>query len=299
MSEERPKGIWWLASYPKSGNTWTRAFLSNLLSEQDEAVDINALQTGAIASSREWVEDAIGHDISELSHDEVDALRPAAYRWLAANADTDYHKIHDAYSYLPDGQALIPKDATRGAVIIIRNPLDVISSYANHCAIGIEKSLECICSPQHALGRSDRRQSNQLRQRLSTWSDHVESWLDADIPKCVVRYEDLKADPLRRFAEITRFLEIEKSDDEIAAAVERSRFENLRRQEDEGGFVEKTPKVKNFFRRGRVGGWREDLTPEQVARVVQVNHSGMKRLGYPIEECAQKPGSIDSQPVQC
>lgn len=280
MSESGRKGIWWLASYPKSGNTWTRAFLANLLAESTEPVDINALSTGAIASSREWVQDALGFDISELNHDEVDTLRPAAYRWLAANQETDYHKIHDAYSYLPDGSPLIPVEATRGAVCIIRNPLDVVPSYANHSSIDLETAVKCLCDPAHAFCKSTRRQVNQLRQKLFTWSQHVESWLDADILKLIVRYEDLKADPLKEFTAITRFLELEHSEAAIATAVELARFENLRRQEDEKGFVEKAPKVKNFFRKGTVGGWRTELTEDQVRRVIEANRPAMLRLGY-------------------
>ena len=44
--------IVWLASYPKSGNTWTRAFLTAYLGDEDQAVDINDLEGGPIASSR-------------------------------------------------------------------------------------------------------------------------------------------------------------------------------------------------------------------------------------------------------
>ncbi|MEN9576607.1 MAG: hypothetical protein RL514_4462 [Verrucomicrobiota bacterium] len=280
MSEGTRKGLWWLASYPKSGNTWTRAFLANLLSGSEQPVDINALETGAIASSRPWVEDALGFDISELNHDEVDALRPAAYRWVAAHTATDYHKIHDAYTYLPDGSPLIPREATCGAVCIIRNPLDVVPSYANHSSISIEQSVSAICNAGHAFCKSPRRQSNQLRQQLLTWSAHVESWLDADLSKLVVRYEDLKAEPVKWFTAITRFLEIDRDEAAIAGAIERARFENLRRQEDEKGFVEKAPKVKNFFRKGQVGGWRGELTEAQVRRVIEANRPAMLRMGY-------------------
>lgn len=280
MSERARKSLWWLASYPKSGNTWTRAFLANLLSNSDQPVDINALETGTIASSRGWVEDALGFDISELNHDEVDALRPAAYRWIAAHEESDYHKIHDAYTYLPDGTPLIPADATRGAVCIIRNPLDVVPSYANHSSIEIEQAVTAICNTKHAFCKSPRRQSNQLRQQLLTWSAHVESWLDADISKLVVRYEDLKAEPVKWFTTITRYLEIDRDEAAITAAVERARFENLRAQEDAKGFHEKAPQVKNFFRQGKVGGWRNELTEEQVQRVIAANRPAMLRMGY-------------------
>jgi hypothetical protein len=280
MNEGSKKGIFWLASFPKSGNTWTRAFLANLLSESEEPVDINAICTGVIASSREWVERAIGYDIGELSHEEIDELRPHAYRWHAENEDTDYHKVHDAYTYLPDGTPLIPKEVTRGAVCIVRNPLDVVPSYANHCAIDMDKAVEAICSSEHAFCKSRRRQVNQLRQLLGAWSEHVVSWLDADLHRLVVRYEDLKEDPQRWFSAITRFLEIDKSASEIACAIDQCRFDRLRKQEDESGFVERSGKVKNFFRRGVVRSWEGVLTEQQIDRVIEVNRPSMVRLGY-------------------
>ncbi len=273
-------GLFWLASYPKSGNTWTRAFLANLLAESAEPIDINHLRIGTIASSREWVEDALGFDISELSHDEIDALRPAAYRWRAVHDSSAYHKIHDAYTTLPDGTPLIPRDATRGAVYLVRNPLDVACSFANHSNLTLEQAVDRICSSNYAFYDSPRRQANQLRQHLSTWSEHVLSWLDADIPKLVVRYEDLRRAPHTWFAAIASFFELERPAEEIAAAIAACRFEHLRQQEISGGFIEKAPNVKHFFRRGLVGSWRDELSPAQVRQIISVNRLAMERLDY-------------------
>lgn len=285
-AETRPNatGIWWLASYPKSGNTWVRAFLANLLSGADEPVDINRLETGEIASTREWVERGAGIDLSELSHEEVDRVRPGAYRWLSANTATNFHKVHDAYTFLRNGSPLFPADATRGAVVIVRNPLDVVPSYASHCSVRMEKAVHQICCPYNGFSKAVRHQVPQLRQKFGTWSEHVLSWLDADIPKLVVRYEDLKTDPVRGFTRITRFLQLAEPEERIARAVEFCRFENLRRQEDQSGFKEKNGRVKNFFRQGKVGGWREELSAEQVRQIVETNQPAMDRLGYRFED---------------
>ncbi|MCI5212809.1 MAG: hypothetical protein D3910_29355 [Candidatus Electrothrix sp. ATG2] len=105
----REKGIWWLASFPKSGNTWTRSFIANLLHEEPELLDINAFHTGCIASGRGWLDEVLGFDTAELSHDEIDQLRPGVYRWSHEQAEEhEYHKCHDAYTFLPDGTALVP-----------------------------------------------------------------------------------------------------------------------------------------------------------------------------------------------
>jgi hypothetical protein len=278
--EHGRQGLFWLASYPKSGNTWTRAFLANLLSPGDEAVNVNALNIGSIASSRAWIEEGLGIGVEELNHDEADALRPRAYKWLAEHDTTGYHKVHDAWSRLPNGEPLFPPSATRGAVYLARNPLDIVLSWANHSSISVEKSIAHLCDSGHALCRSKRKLANQLRQIHGTWSEHVLGWLDADIPKLVMRYEDIKRDPVAAFSAIAGFFEIDAGPEEVAVAVNKSRFENLRRSEEEKGFAEKAPRVRHFFRKGVVGDWRQVLTPAQVKRVVETNRPGMERLGY-------------------
>ncbi len=70
----------------------------------------------------------MGIEISELSHEEIDLLWPMAYQWIADHEQTGFHKIHDAYTYLQDGALLIPANATRGAVYLPRNPMDVAVS---------------------------------------------------------------------------------------------------------------------------------------------------------------------------
>ena len=284
-------GIFWLASYPKSGNTWTRSFLINLLYPSEQPADINNLFTGSIASNRSWVEDGLGIEIDELSHDEIDQLRPIAYKVLAEDLKQNrgdgesechfgFHKIHDAYTFLNSGEPLIPSVASRGVLYLVRNPLDVVVSYANHSSTSIEQSVNFVCNTKAAFCRSRKRQVNQLRQILLCWSDHVESWLAADMPKLVVRYEDLKSDSVGMFSQVSEFLKIDRTAEQINVAVEKCRFENLRRQEEEQGFSEKAVGVKNFFRKGVVGDWQTELNEEQVARVIEANRVGMKRMGY-------------------
>ena len=73
-------GIYWLASYPKSGNTWMRLFLHNLREGGERPADINRIALDDIASSRRWLDEVLGFDTSELTHREVERLRPSVYR---------------------------------------------------------------------------------------------------------------------------------------------------------------------------------------------------------------------------
>lgn len=284
-------GIYWLASYPKSGNTWMRAFIAGLTGEK-EVVDINELQTGEIASSYGWVEEALGFEISELSQDEIDRLRPHAYRWIAGQMrKTDYHKIHDAYTYLPEGEPLIPPEATRGALYVVRNPLDVAISFAHHSHCSIDQSILNMGDPTFAFCGGKKRLHNQLRQQMLSWSNHVKSWLDAPgLNRLMVRYEDMKGNPLETFSRAARFLGLPDDEPSIARALESCKMEKLQKQEAEKGFKEKMQLATSFFRKGIVGDWVGTLTAEQVGRIVEDHGEVMTALGYldaagrPVEE---------------
>jgi len=274
--------IYWLASYPKSGNTWTRAFIANLLHEEPEPVDINEFHTGAIASGREWVEAALDFDINELSHDEIDLLRPAAYRWLSQKMKSpSYHKIHDAYTYLPNGEALIPAEATKGALCIIRNPLDIVISFAHHNNCSIDKAIANMGASNFSFCSGQKRMHNQLRQWLLSWSEHVISWVDApNLNTLVVRYEDMKHSPLPTFTQIATFLELPNDKDLVIKALEHCTIEKLKAQEAENSFKERSVKAESFFRKGQVGDWQNTLTDGQIINLSNDHQNVMQRFGY-------------------
>ncbi len=276
-------GIYWLASYPKSGNTWFRSVLANYLSDTDEPVDINQLQTGSIASSRVWVDDVLGADTADMSQDEVEWVRPEIYRWTVQEArdQIGYHKIHDAYSYRADGRPLVDDVATLGAVYILRNPLDVVPSLANHNNVDIETAIAQMADPSYALSKATTKLPNQLLQRMGTWSQHVKSWVDArEISVFTLRYEDMQTDPVSAFGAAFSALQLPHDPKKLAQAISFSRFENLSAQEAQNGFRERPPKTARFFRKGQVGDWRTVLTAEQVTRVIQDHREIMRRFGY-------------------
>ena len=277
-------GIYWLASFPKSGNTWTRAFLSYFLKRGEKPVDINDMFSGPIASNREIFDEYSGLESGELRWDEIERLKPDVYRAaILEQNDPFYCKSHDAYTYLPDGVTpIMPADVTLGALCLIRNPLDVCVSFAHHCGHGdYDLSLNQLNDPKACLVPMKGRQFNQLPQRLLGWSGFINSWTDArGFPVKVVRYEDMKQNPLDTFAGMARFLGFDADESEIGKAIDAAKFERLREQELESGFREKMRRTKPFFRKGKVGDWREELSDDQVSRIVEANRETMRVYGY-------------------
>jgi hypothetical protein len=126
---------------------------------------------------------------------------------------------------------------------------------------------------------------NQLRQKLLTWSNHVTSWIElAPFPVCILRYEDMKSEPLETFEKAVRFAELSHTQDQIQKALDFSTFHVLQEQEEKKGFQEKSAAASRFFRKGEVGAWREQLTDEQARKIVQDHRAVMQRFGYLDEE---------------
>lgn len=279
MSTSSATGIYWLASYPKSGNTWFRIALANLLEEGP--IHINQFSTGKIASSRDWVEDALGFDTTYLTHDELDKLRPDAYAWLGTTLTKPaYHKIHDAYTLI-DGEPLLPKTGCLGALYFVRNPLDVAISYAHHASKSIDDIILEMSLPEAAFCKHTFRFNTQIRQKLLSWSLHVKSWIEnPSIPVHRVRYEDMQRTPSETFMQAFRFLGLNPSTEALAKALEHADISKLQAQENEVGFREKPSRMQRFFRKGVVGDWQNVLTDAQISRIIQDHREMMEALGY-------------------
>ena len=275
--------ITWLASYPKSGNTWMRVLLTNYLHDGNTPADINKLDGGPIASVRKWFDEWVGIEASALDDAVIERLRPDVYRCMAGESpDTIYMKVHDAWCRTDRGEPLFPADVTAGVVYIIRNPLDIVMSAAHHWGSGTEKAVENLCDLDFTLSSSSKGLSDQLRQNMRSWSGHVKSWIDeSGLPVYPVRYEDMLQDSETTFKGVVQFCGLECNDERIRKAVAFSDFSELQRQEREKGFRKRPAFASEpFFRRGRKSSWHEELPPGLVKRIIDTHGTMMKRFGY-------------------
>ena len=270
----------WVASYPKSGNTWMRVLLTNYRRPGDGPASINALLPGASWFNRHEFEECIGLQSSALTLDEMLRYRSLYAEVLAVESPhPTFVKAHDACLRTDRGELLFPASATAGAIYIVRNPLDVAVSFAHHVQEPIDSVIGWMSDPFRTSSMSG--SFPVLPQPLSTWSGHVSSWLDQEsFPVHRVRYEDLLADPVAEFGAVVRFAGLDHDPEGVVRAVDRSRFEVLRDQETRDGFDERMPQAPAFFREGRAGSWRDALSAEQIRAVVDAHAPAMARLGY-------------------
>jgi hypothetical protein len=272
------KSIVWLASYPKSGNTWTRIFLANYLLNRQTPMPINEVH-------RVGMGDAIARTYRMVARGPLDTADPAATLALrgrvldaivANGADVNLVKTHNMRD-VAMGTELIPAPLTRAAVYIIRNPLDLVLSYARHYGGTLEETVERIARPDNAVAGDH----NSVPQFLGSWSGHVRSWTKgARFPVLVLRYEDLHERPEETFARLVEHLGMPVDEERLARAIRFSSFEEVSRQESKASFVEKSPISERFFSVGRAGQWEEALPPDLAERIRRDHGAVMKQHGY-------------------
>lgn len=278
------KKIVWLASYPKSGNTWFRAFLTALLGDGD--LNINEMKTDGIFSSRGIFDSCTDMDSTYLYDDEVKNMLPDVFKYQASQYQKDklFIKIHDAYVLNSKGLPIVPDEPTLCALYFIRNPLDVAGSFANHNGGTIDEAIELMNKEKGSLAKQpgNRNVNNQFKQLMLSWSGHVSSWdKDLPFPVLVIRYEDMLADTKAVFTRAVQFMKISVTEEQIDKAIAETRFEKLQQQEDKDGFGEKNKRSKLFFRKGVAGDWVNELTPLQIKTIIEAHTEVMKRYGYP------------------
>lgn len=271
-------GILWLASYPKSGNTWLRAFLANYMRNAQAPLAINDLDRFCASDAHGWPYERLsGRAPAELTGLELSQLRPRVHAMLAAGRpETVFVKTHNAIEKT-HGVPTITPAVTAGAVYVIRNPLDTVSSYASHYGLTVPQAAEVMATDTTTIHGNEK----LILQLLGSWSRHVRSWVDAPgLRLHVVRYEDMASRPLKAFGDVIGFLGVPKNMERLKRALRFSDFKELARQERESGFKERSANADRFFREGRAGGWRETLSADVVSKIVADHREVMTRFGY-------------------
>jgi len=280
---------WYLASYPKSGNTWCRVFITELqrLAANTEPEELNLnrdIETGTIASSRHWLDDQLGVNSCDLSFAELDGLRGRAGEsaWLFAEGDR-FHKVHDAFKS-PDsrGRPVVSTAGCRGVVYILRHPEDVVVSLSHFFSWPLERCVDYLLDPTAALVPGERYGGHQVRQHMGRWDQHVRSWVDQpELPVLVMRYEDMLAKGPETFMALAQFLDLPTEPELVKQALANTSIEKLKKLEEQvGGFAEKPEGCERFFRSGRTGEGAEQLSIDQRMRLAKGLGETMDRFDY-------------------
>lgn len=268
----------WLASYPKSGNTWMRSFLHNLLRGGPTPVDINSMTDFCLGESdAAWYAPRLSKPLQELTPEELAPLRPKVHtEFTGVFPDSVFVKTHN---FLGEsfGYPIHNMDVTAGAIYILRNPLDVALSLTHHFGVTIDEAIDMLADQETMAGGNEK----HVFEYLSSWSFHVQSWTQYPNPQLlVVRYEDLLTKPRKNFKQVANFLSLNPPAERLERAIRFSSFKTLKAQEEKTGFREKSNKAQSFFREGKAEQWREQLTEDQIRRIISDHREQMERFDY-------------------
>ena len=256
--------IIWLASFPKSGNTWARSFVANYFQPPGKTLDINSLRQFTTADVRQdFFDKANGGPFRGTTMDDWIKVRPKAMRLIAASKSGHHFvKTHCRVEKIGPVHLIMP-EVTAAAIYLIRNPFDVATSYSRHLSTDMDTAIDRMAARETIQGSE-----SGILDIVGRWDDHIQSWTSAPgLPLHVMRYEDMLADAGKAFRAMFGFLRVPVDDAKLGAVLKRTSFESLQKQERQKGFRERPPEMKQFFARGAAGGWRADLTPKQVGRI--------------------------------
>ena len=281
--------IIWIASYPKSGNTWVRSLLSTYLYTEDGIFNFNLLKKILKFPSKKYLE--------FFTKDFSDIKKISEY-WIAAQNRINLYnenksiflKTHSALCTL-ENNSFTNKANTQAVIYIVRDPRNVITSISNHYSFNIEESYNFMIDNNRMLVADKWGGKNfGISEMLGSWSQHYKSWQNIKFaPILNIKYENLINDTKNSLITIInflqRFIEVKFDNKKILKTIESCNFENLSKMEkkqgfDEAAYSEKTNKKVDFFHLGEKNNWKNLLSSEMEKKIRTAFNKEMKELKY-------------------
>ena len=268
-----------LASYPKSGNTWLRSIIGNFYNFEKE-FSLNDLKSIPLLS--------IKKHFNEFQNKVYITNNELHFDWVSQNIIKCQKNLNNKLNHLNifKTHSVRHKNFTNetvsaGFIYIVRDPRDIIVSLKNFSGKEIDKTID-----EFLFSKSLMITTNGAQELLSTWELNVQSWLNyTSVPRLIIKYEDLKLNPKEIILNIKEFLNkihsfhINLNNKDIDKIVENTNFNNLKKLEDKNGFDEATIH-SNFFRSGTSNQWKDVLTNTQINLIEKNLKSMMRYFNY-------------------
>lgn len=267
----------WLISYPKSGNTWTRALIAAYLRDMD--IELNNMHGSDADSNPKWIQGLMPVRLDLMEPRDKLLFRPASLFTMSMLNKTPFIvKTHNMYATLY-GIPLFPEGTIKKAFYMIRDPRDIVISLSNFFKRDIDETIQLMNNEQFMLTGP-----NMMISLCGSWSAHYRTWAtharSAAIDFAIIKYEDLLIDPCQIFTQFLRIWGQPIDDARIKRAVERTKFSLLQQKEIDEDFKERPSNVEHFFREGRAGQWQDILTDEQISTIEKQHGAVMTEAGY-------------------
>tara|TARA_X000000368_G_C22945976_1_gene674381 strand:+ start:75 stop:962 length:888 start_codon:yes stop_codon:yes gene_type:complete len=292
------KNIFWICSYPKSGNTLIRAILTGLFFSNDGVVNFRDMRhIGLFETTRRL---NFIKSINEKDFYNLGDLRILSKYWHKIQTNQEL-RIEKGFGFLKTHSCLVSvknnlftsKDITKGYIYVVRDPRDLSISWAHHSNYSIDQSIDFLSNPLSVLKWINKSKYSIIPKNIfplqfvSSWSEHVKSWTenDIDVPKLIIKYEDLITNKTFIIKKIINFFDkyfkvkIDNSDKRIENILKTTSFSYMKNMEAKNSFDEAMPWV-DFFREGKKEQWKKILTKEQKMKIEKNFKNYMLKFGY-------------------
>ena len=280
--------IIWIASYPKSGNTWLRSFISSYYFSKKGKFNfpllMNILQFPSVKFTKKNL------------NSELEASNNWIYNQNQFFSGENIHfiKTHNSLNQYK-GNSFTTKNLSLGAIYIVRDPRNLITSMTHHYSLSYEQAYKKLIDENASLLEKSREGDYSNFSFLGSWSSHFKSWKNCkDFKTLFVKYEDLENNKYDAFKKIVEFINNLKQDKsslnekKFLNSINSTNFSNLRNKEEIEGFEEsvnsKSGERKRFFNLGFNNRWQKILPKNILTKLNNNLQSDLNDLGYKINE---------------
>lgn len=276
--------IIWIASYPKSGNTWLRSIITSLLYTTDGIFDFKLIKKIKQFPTRNQFQDFTKNfnDINEISK-----------FWLLAQdkinltEEIKFFKTHNLNCAI-NKNSFTNKSHTLGTIYVVRDPRNLVNSIKNHYNKGNDEEAKNFLISKKILSRVPKDNEADIATLLGSWSDHYNFWTKRNSNLLLIKYEDLILDTKKELERIIiylkKFMTVEINPEKIKNILSTTSFDHLKNLENKGLFNEnvydsKKNKIK-FFNKGPSNDWTKVLDKKIQDDIEKIFYKEMKELGY-------------------
>ena len=275
--------IFWLASYPKSGNTLLRSILATYFFSEDGIFNFNHLyKIGQFPSLIHF--ENLGIDTSDSDQIYSNIIKAQELINNSSN-QLKFFKTHSALAKINNNNFTDFKN-TLGAIYVIRDPRNVVTSFAHHYQIDSDEATKCLLNEKFWNYKNEK----VPKTFLSSWKQNYNSWKQMNDKTLFIKYEDLIKNKKTVLIRVFKFFEslgakLELDMVKLNKVIKSTEFEKMKDMETKETFREsivdkKTGKKRPFFNLGPKNDWKKILSDENREKIEKAFKEEMIELGY-------------------
>lgn len=280
--------IFWIASYPKSGNTWLRALLTSYYYSEDGFFNQKLLEKITQFPEKKHFR---SFEYNKKIVTDTSKYWIKAQEQINLNEKLNFLKTHNILGSINNNNFTNKKN-TVGAIYIVRDPRNVLTSLQNHYELSKDEALKFMLSEKKYIHDYHKKEDYSDFQFISSWEKNYKSWINQKIfPVKLIRYEDLNIRTFDILKEVIEFIQNttqEKKDfnhEKAQNCVKSTNFEKMKNMEKNNGFLESVlskndPKKISFFHLGPKNDWKSMFDKNYQKKLNLIFEKNLKQLNY-------------------